>query len=59
MKQDTVGLQALAKKYPTAENVGFLWKNPLKPKSRGKRWTKSDLALFRKFQKTFRKPKSH
>lgn len=43
-------LRALAAKHPTAEHVGYLWKNPLNPRSRGLRWTNATLALFRTFQ---------
>jgi hypothetical protein len=43
-------LRTLAKKHPYAEDVGHLWKNPLNPKSKGRRWTAADLELFRKFQ---------
>jgi hypothetical protein len=43
-------LKALAAKHPTAEHVGYLWKNPLNPKSRGRRWTNETLAMFRQFQ---------
>jgi len=43
-------LRALAKKHPYSENVGYKWKNPLNPRSKGKRWTNEDLSLFRKFQ---------
>lgn len=46
-------LRALAKKHPRTEHVGFLWKNPLNFKSKGIRWTTTDLALFRKFQKEY------
>jgi hypothetical protein len=40
-------LRQLARIHPTAEQIGFWWKNP---KSRGIRWTKKDLELFRQFQ---------
>ncbi len=43
-------LRQLARIHPTAEQTGFLWKNPFNPKSRGIRWTKKDLELFRQFQ---------
>jgi hypothetical protein len=49
----TAGLKALAKKHPRVKDVGFLWKNPLNPKSTGIRWTVRDLEIFRKFQKAF------
>jgi len=50
-----LALKALAKKHPSAENVGFMWKNPLNPNSKGIRWTPQDLDLFRKFQMKYRK----
>jgi len=43
-------LRALAKKHPNAVHVGYMWKNPLNPRSIGRRWTPADLKLFRKFQ---------
>lgn len=43
-------LRALAKKHPYAQDVGYLWKNPLNPKSKGRRWTNPDLKLFKQFQ---------
>ena len=49
-----LALQALAKKHPYAENVGYMWKNPLNPKSKGKRWSVADLKLFRTFQLYYR-----
>jgi len=49
-----LALRALAKKHPYAENVGHMWKNPLNPKSTGKRWSVTDLKLFRKFQSEYR-----
>lgn len=54
MKSNEIALKALAKKYPYTENVGTMWKNPLNPKSTGKRWTSTDLKLFRKFQLLYR-----
>lgn len=50
-------LRALAKKHPYADDVGYLWKNPLNPKSRGRRWTNNDLELFRRFQLEYRSKK--
>jgi hypothetical protein len=47
-------LRALAKKHPHAQDVGYMWKNPLNPKSRGIRWSAQDLQLFRKLQKEYR-----
>jgi hypothetical protein len=47
-------LRALAKKHPYAEHVGYLWKNPLNPRSKGIRWTTKDLNLFRQFQIEYR-----
>ena len=44
-------LRELARKHPYTENVGYIWKNPLNPRSRGIRWTHKDLNLFRHFQK--------
>jgi len=49
-----LGLRALAKKHPYAENVGYMWKNPLNPKSKGIRWSITDLKLFRKLQLEYR-----
>jgi hypothetical protein len=49
-----LALRALAKEHPYAKNVGFLWKNPLNPRSTGRRWTNRDLNLFRKFQIEYR-----
>lgn len=49
-----LALRALAKKHPYAEDVGYLWKNPLNPRSTGRRWTNRDLNLFRKFQIEYR-----
>jgi hypothetical protein len=50
----TLALRALAKKHPYAKDVRFMWKNPLNSKSRGRRWTPTDLSLFRKFQLEYR-----
>jgi len=41
-------LKELAKQYPHTEHVGTIWKNPLNTKSKGIRWTNSDLECFRK-----------
>jgi hypothetical protein len=49
-----LALKALAKKHPSSQNVGFMWKNPLNPKSKGIRWTTQDLELFRKFQLNYK-----
>jgi len=49
-----LALTALAKKHPHAKNVGFMWKNPLNPKSKGKRWSDTDLKLFRQLQIQYR-----
>ena len=56
MRKDELilALRALAMKHPYAENVGYLWKNPLNPRSRGKRWAASDLTLFRQLQLKYR-----
>jgi len=56
MKKEEIiqSLRALAKKHPYAEHVGYMWKNPLNPKSKGRRWTIPDLKLFRTFQKEYR-----
>jgi len=56
MKREEVilALRALAKKHPRAKDVGFMWKNPLNSRSKGIRWTASDLKLFREFQKEYR-----
>ena len=49
-----LALRALAKKHPRAKDIGYTWKNPLNPKSRGIRWSTEDLLLFRKFQGQYR-----
>jgi hypothetical protein len=49
-KEKIEGLKELAKQYPHTEHVGTMWKNPLNPRSKGIRWTNSDLILFRMFQ---------
>jgi hypothetical protein len=49
-----LALRALAKKYPYAKDVGYMWKNPLNPKSRGIRWSATDLSVFRTFQLEYR-----
>jgi hypothetical protein len=49
-KERLAALRELAKKNPHATAVGFLWKNPLNPRSKGIRWTPRDLEIFRKFQ---------
>lgn len=49
-----LALRALAKKHPYAENVGYMWKNPLNIRSKGIRWSTRDLNLFRKFQLDYR-----
>jgi bifunctional pyridoxal-dependent enzyme with beta-cystathionase and maltose regulon repressor activities len=56
MKQDEIvlALRALAKKHPHAKNVGYMWKNPLNPKSKGKRWSPADLKKFRDLQLEYR-----
>jgi hypothetical protein len=41
-------LRALAKKHPRAVKVGYMWKNPLNPRSIGRRRTPADIKLFRK-----------
>uniref|UniRef100_A0A6C0KCM3 Uncharacterized protein n=1 Tax=viral metagenome TaxID=1070528 RepID=A0A6C0KCM3_9ZZZZ len=43
-------IRTLARQHPYAENVGYMWKNPLNPRSRGIRWSRQDLTLFRNFQ---------
>jgi len=44
-------LRALAKQYPTKGSGPFgVWTNPLKPGSRGIRWTGADFAMFEQFQ---------
>ena len=54
-KEETIlALRELAKKNPYAEHVGYMWKNPLNPRSRGIRWTTKDLTLFRKLQLEYR-----
>ena len=49
-----LALKALAKKHPTAKDIGFMWKNPLNAKSIGIRWTPGDIAIFRKFQAQYK-----
>jgi len=53
-QERVVALIALAKKHLYAENVGYMWKNPLNPRSRGIRWSAQDLKLFRDFQNQYR-----
>ncbi len=40
----------LARLHPYGEPVGNLWKNPLNPRSTGRRWTLRDLEFFRRWQ---------
>lgn len=56
MKRDELilALRALAKKHPHSKDVGYLWKNPLNSRSTGRRWTASDLKLFRQLQLEYR-----
>jgi len=49
-----LALKALAKKHPTAKDIGFMWKNPLNAKSIGIRWTPGDIVIFRKFQAQYK-----
>jgi hypothetical protein len=49
-----IALRILAKNHPYDENVGYMWKNPLNPRSKGIRWTTQDLLLFRKFQNEYK-----
>jgi hypothetical protein len=49
-EEKVLALKALAVAHPRAVDVGYLWKNPLNPRSWGIRWTNKDLELFRKFQ---------
>jgi hypothetical protein len=49
-----LALRALAKKHPYAKDVGFMWKNPLNSNSTGRRWTATDLKLFRQLQLEYR-----
>ena len=49
-----LALRILAQIHPYDENVGYMWKNPLNPRSKGIRWTIRDLDLFRKFQIEYR-----
>jgi len=52
LKNDLINaLRELARLHPYTENVGYIWKNPLNPRSRGIRWKRKDLELFRQFQK--------
>ena len=48
-------LKELARRHPYSEYVGYLWKNPLNPRSVGIRWKTKDLQMFREFQKEFQK----
>jgi len=48
-----LALRTLAMKHPNIQNVGTQWKNPLNPRSRGIRWRRTDLEIFRKFQVEF------
>ncbi len=51
LKEERIrALQELARRNPRVENIGFLWINPFNPKSRGIRWRKKDIELYRKFQ---------
>jgi len=50
-----LALRELAKKHPYSKDVGYMWKNPLNLKSTGRRWTASDLTLFRQLQLEYRK----
>ena len=56
MKREEVilALRELAKKNPRAKDVGYMWKNPLNPRSKGRRWTVADLKLFRQLQLEYR-----
>jgi hypothetical protein len=47
-------LKALARKHPYAKDVGYMWKNPLNERSRGIRWSTTDLELFRQYQLKYR-----
>jgi hypothetical protein len=53
-EEKLAALKELARRYPRVKDVGHFWKNPLDPKSRGIRWTKTDLALFLELQKKHR-----
>ena len=48
-------LRILAKRHPNVKDVGYMWKNPLNPKSTGIRWTPKDLKLFRQLQREYKK----
>jgi hypothetical protein len=51
LKEEKIAaLKALAIKHPRREFVGYLWKNPLNPRSTGRRWRYKDLEMFRRFQ---------
>jgi hypothetical protein len=56
MRKDELvrALRALAREHPYAEHVGYMWKNPLNPRSTGLRWSKTTLAMFREFQREYR-----
>jgi hypothetical protein len=47
-------LRALAKKHPYAATMGFMWKNPLNPRSLGIRWTTRDMEIFKAFQAEYK-----
>lgn len=53
-KEKVEALKELARVNPYIEHVGFLWKNPFNPRSKGIRWRRNDLDLFRKFQIEYR-----
>ena len=53
-EEKIAALKALALQHPRADFVGQLWKNPLNPRSVGRRWTNKDLQLFRQFQRDAR-----
>ncbi len=51
LKEERIrALREYARMNPTAEHIGSIWINPFNPKSRGIRWTKKDIELFRRFQ---------
>jgi hypothetical protein len=52
--EKNLALKALASKHPVGgvdHIYGYgRWKNPLNPRSRGRRWTHADLDIFHRFQ---------
>jgi len=49
-EEKLAALDFLARKHPYATEYGHFWKNPFNPRSRGIRWTKTDLETLQKLQ---------